>query len=85
MTELEEGPTPAGLAIPALLLSSSPPCEALTEMVEAAAKSPHICGVAAPTAIEEAELDLLQPKLREGTMLVGASEAAGELTVRRCS
>ena len=85
MKELEDEPTPAGFDIPALLLSSSPPCEALTEMVQAAAKSPHICGVSAPTAIEEDELDLLQPMLREGTLLVGASEAAGELTVRRCS
>ena len=83
MEKLDDEPTTVGFDIPALILASSPPCEAFTEMVEAAARSPHICGVASPTQLDEKDLDQLQPLLREGMMLAGTSEAAGELAVGR--
>ena len=82
MPELDDEPTTKGFNIPALILASSPPCEQFTEVVKAAARSPHICGVASPTQLDEGDLDVLQALLREDMILVGSSEAAGELAVR---
>ena len=82
MPELDDEPTTKGFNIPALILASSPPCEQFTEVVKAAARSPHICGVASPTQLDEGDLDELQALLREDMILVGSSEAAGELAVR---
>ena len=79
----DEMPTTVGFLIPALVYASpSSSVEAMAGMLEAATRSPHICGLATVTKLDEEALKRLQPLLDESTLLAAASaDAEGEVVV----
>ena len=86
MMALEDEPSEAGFDVPALLLTSAlPGTDEFDAVLMAAADEPRVAGLAAPRALDDAQLErciAVQPE-REGFVLAGPSDAEGELAVLR--